>query len=234
MGRSEGTEEVIMEVKRYEDNVYLVIFPQESLWVLFDGRRIEISPSQMLKGRTCGLCGDLDHENTADIKTPRKCVMSRPRFAAYSYMIKESCEGVPSQDRPRYERELNECVKERIIPTPLERLVEKLAQRPSQLPRPLISQHLVEKKDRQVCISVQKVKTCSRISSEETEEPRPVEVRRRMVQFVCIDRPSRPAQQLEQRAKSGESLSLEFAGKPIAYSKIQYEPTRCQRQSNHL
>merc|ERR1712113_345769 len=34
IARSEGTEEVIMEVKRYEDNVYLVIFPQESLWVL--------------------------------------------------------------------------------------------------------------------------------------------------------------------------------------------------------
>merc|ERR1712062_673522 len=109
IARSEGSGEVIMEVKRYEDNVYLVIFPQESLWVLFDGKRIEISPSQMLKGRTCGLCGDLDHENTADLKTPRKCLMSKP-----------ACQGIPSQLRPQYERELNQCVKETIIPTPLE------------------------------------------------------------------------------------------------------------------
>merc|ERR1712080_292720 len=225
---------VIMVVTRYEDNVYLVNFPKESIWVLFDGKRIEISPSQMLKGRACGLCGDLDHENTADLKTPRKCMMGRPRFAAYSYMIKESCQGVPSQDRPRYERELNECVKERIIPTPLERLVEKVAQRPSQLPKPLINQHLVEKKTRQVCVSVQKVKTCSRINQEETEEPGPTVVRPRMIQFVCVDAPSILSQQLEQRVKAGEDLNMEFAGKPVAYAKIQYEPVTCQRQSNHI
>merc|ERR1712111_296983 len=215
IARSEGTEEVIMEVKRYEDNVYLVIFPQESLWVLFDGKRIEISPSQMLKGRTCGLCGDLDHENTADLKTPRKCLMSKPRLAAFSYMIAEpSCQGIPSQLRPQYERELNQCVKETIIPTPLERLVEK--------------------RDNQVCISVQKVKTCSKISQGESEEPRPESLRRQMVQFVCLVTPSRQAQQLEQRAKAGESLIMTFGGKPIAYSKIQYEPTVCRRQSNQI
>jgi len=235
IARSEGSEEVIMEVKRYEDNVYLVIFPQESLWVLFDGKRIEISPSQMLKGRTCGLCGDLDHENTADLKTPRKCLMSEPRLAAFSYMLKEpSCQGIPSQMRPQYERELNQCVRETTIPTPLERLVEKLAQRPSQLPRPLISQHIVEKRDSQVCISVQKLKTCSKISQGESEEPRPESLRRQMVQFVCLDAPSRQAQQLEQRAKAGESLIMNFAGKSIAYSKIQYEPTACRRQSNQI
>jgi len=234
IAQESSSQQVIMEVKRYEDSVYLVNFPKESLWVLFDGKRIEISPSQMLKARTCGLCGDLDHENTADLKTPRKCMMSRPRFAAYSYMIKESCQGVPSQDKPRYERELSECVKERIIPTPVERLAVKVAQRPEQLPRPLLSQHLVEKKTRQVCISVQKVKTCSKISQAETQEPIPSEVRRRMVQFVCIDRSSVEAQQYEQLAKAGEDLNMEFAGKPVAYSKIQYEPVTCQRQSNHL
>jgi len=229
-----SSERVIMEVKRYEDNVYLVNFPKESLWVLFDGKRIEISPSQMLKARTCGLCGDLDHENTADLKTPRKCMMSRPRFAAYSYMIKESCSGIPSQDVSRYERELNECVKERIIPTPVERLAERIAQSPEHLPRALFSQHIVEKKTRQVCISVQKIKTCSKISSAETQEPLPSEVVRKMIQFVCVERPSVEAQQIEQRAKAGEDLSVRFAGKPVAYAKIQYEPVTCQRQSNRL
>jgi len=221
-----------MIVERYEDNVYLVKFPQESLWVLFDGKRIEISPSQMLKARTCGLCGDLDHENTADLKTPRKCIMSEPRLAAFSYMIKDNqCQGIPSQLRPKYERELNQCVKERIIVTPLEKLVEKLS---SQLPRPLISQHLVEKSGSKVCISVQKIKTCSKISQQESEEPRPEGLIRKMVQFVCIDAPSRQARQLEQRAKAGETLTMTFAGKPIAYAKIQYEPSVCRRQSNQI
>ena len=116
----------------------------------------------------------------------------------------------------------------------LEKLVEKLAQSPSQLPRPLISQHVVEKRHARVCISVQKVKTCSKINQEESEEPKPEGLVRKMLQFVCFDAPSRQAHQLEQRAKAGESLILPFAGKPISYSKIQYEPTVCRRQSNQI
>ena len=56
---------------RYKDNVYYVYFVQEGLLILFDGENIEISPSQILKARACGLCGDLDHENTADLKVRR-------------------------------------------------------------------------------------------------------------------------------------------------------------------
>jgi hypothetical protein len=123
-------QKVVVEVRRYEDDVYLVKFAQESLWVLFNGKSIEISPPQLLKFRSCGLCGDLNGENTADIKTPQQCLMSRPRYAAYSYMIKEnSCQGIPSQDKSRYEQEVQECTKETIIPSPMENLVSKLVEK---------------------------------------------------------------------------------------------------------
>merc|ERR1712117_659121 len=109
--------------------------------------------------------------NTADLKTPRKCLMSKPRLAAFSYMIAEpSCQGIPSQLRPQYERELNQCVKETIILTPLERLVEKLSPI-SQLPRPLISQHIVEKRDNQVCISVQRSRLVPRSAKANLKSP---------------------------------------------------------------
>ena len=45
--------------------------------------------------------------------------MSHPRFAAYSYMIQESCQGIPSQDLARYQQEKTKCVKQEIIPTTL-------------------------------------------------------------------------------------------------------------------
>ncbi len=35
--------QVVFEARRYADNVILVSFPLESLWVLYDGERIEIS-----------------------------------------------------------------------------------------------------------------------------------------------------------------------------------------------
>merc|ERR1712088_822399 len=106
----------ILEIRRYQDNVYTVYLPKEGLLVLFDGERVEISASQLLKSRACGLCGDLDHENTADLKSPEMCVM-RPRFTAYSYMIQEQCQGIPSQEKTKYEKELSQCVKSKIIPT---------------------------------------------------------------------------------------------------------------------
>ena len=62
----------ILNVKRFQDNVYLVEAIQEGLWVLFDGKHIEISASALLKSRSCGLCGDLNGENTADLKTPER------------------------------------------------------------------------------------------------------------------------------------------------------------------
>merc|ERR1712072_781233 len=92
-------------------------FVQERLLILFDGENIEVSPSQFLKARACGLWGDLDHENTADLKTPQTCLTSKPKFAAYSYMLLESCSGIPSQDKTQYDVEIGQCARPEIIPT---------------------------------------------------------------------------------------------------------------------
>nr|ADD73551.1 vitellogenin 1 [Paracyclopina nana] len=227
-----------LELRRFRDNVYLASFAKESLWVLFDGERIEISPSQMLKSRACGLCGDNNGENTADLLTPRNCLMSKPRFAAYTYMIQEnSCQGVPASDKQRYEEEKSECVKEEFIPTPVDSLIRKVAAKGLKITRPLMSQHVVEKhmQSGQTCISIQKIRVCSKNNQEETQEPKPSQVARRRLQFVCIDRPSILAQQLEQKALSGESLNVQsLLGQSVAYTKLVYEPQTCQRQSNRV
>merc|ERR1711910_186295 len=109
----------ILHIQRYEGNVYSVHAVQENLMVSFDGKHAQIFGTPLLRGRSCGLCGNLDAEITADLKTPERCIMSRPRFAAYSYMIQESCEGIPSQDLALYQQEKTKCVKQEIIPTTL-------------------------------------------------------------------------------------------------------------------
>lgn len=125
--------QTIVEIKKYQDNVILVNAIQESLWVLYDGERVEVSGSYMLRSRACGLCGDLNGENTADLQTPQQCLMSRPRFAAYSYMVQESCQGIPSQDKAKYQQEKTQCIKKTYIPTPLERLSKIVAAKASQV-----------------------------------------------------------------------------------------------------
>jgi len=109
----------ILNVKRFEDNVYAVHAVQEHVMVMFCGKHVQIFGTPLLRARSCGLCGDFNAETTADLKTPERCIMSRPRFAAYSYMIQDSCQGIPSQDLAKYQQEKATCVKEEIIPTPL-------------------------------------------------------------------------------------------------------------------
>merc|ERR1719219_1104429 len=109
----------ILHIKRFEDNHYAVHAVQEHVMVIFCGKHVQIFANPLLRARSCGLCGDFNAETTADLKTPERCIMSRPRFAAYSYMIQDSCQGIPSQDLAKYQQEKTKCVKEEIIPTTL-------------------------------------------------------------------------------------------------------------------
>ena len=85
-------------------------------------------------------------------------------------------------------------------------------------------------KSGKVCISKQMVKICSKSSDLETEEPKPIKVQPRMLEYACEEASNPLVQGLEQRAKSGEVLNLELMNKPTTLSKIAYEPVLCQRQ----
>merc|ERR1712038_157559 len=84
------------------------------------------------------------------------------------------------------------------------------------------------------CISVQRVKVCSKINKLEVNEPKPVKVVKKLVQYVCVASPSITAQSLEQRAMAGEVLDMLSIGKPVTYANVEYEPVVCQRLSNHI
>merc|ERR1739844_632806 len=142
--------------------------------------------------------------------------MGKPRFAAYSYMLVESCSGIPAQDKPQYEAEISQCARPEIIPTNLEKLTAIVARR-SLVTKPLIAQHVVKKESGRTCVSVQRVM-----------------VVKKLVQYVCVASPSITAQSLEQRAMAGEVLDMLSIGKPVTYTNVEYEPVVCQRLSNHI
>jgi len=231
---------VLVEMKRYSDDVYAVVLPQENLEVLFDGHRVEIVAPQMLKSRACGLCGDLNGENTADMKTPRECVMSQPKLAAFAYMLNKeggegSCQGIPSQYRTKYERESRQCIKEREIPTPLSGLVKRV--RSGLVQKPIISVHAVEKQTGKLCISKQKINVCSgsktiQISKPYLQGSQPESAIPKAVEFVCITAPSSEARSIQQRAEAGETLSAELQQHSTVYRKTVYEPVLC-KSSTH-
>merc|ERR1719370_2190025 len=157
---------IIAIVLRYEDNVISVHVPEQGLKVLSNGSRIEVVAPQLLKSRSVGLCGDMNGEVSADLKTPGMCVMS-PRLAAITYMLNKSgsesgfercsgLSGLPSGLRQEFQRESTQCSRETIIPTPVSKLYERI----SVLNKPTGMSHIVDKQSTKLCISKQMVKTC--------------------------------------------------------------------------
>jgi len=241
--KSQNGDLVTVIIKRFVDNVYLVNIPYQSLTVLTDGVSVEVVAPQVLKSRTAGLCGDMNGEDSADLKTPRMCIM-KPKLAAISYMLNKSgssslfpaCSGIPSEVRQEFERESRICTKEHIIPTPVMKVYESI----TSLNKPIISAHVVEKQLSQVCISKQMLKVCSSQSSSTLVSgssmtgrlmSKPVSIKPKSVEFVCIERPSIMAQSLVKRALAGESLHLELDQLPIVYRKVEFEPVTCSESS---
>ena len=231
--KSSKSGDVIAEIKHYQDGVYYVYVPAQFLHVLTDGKSVEIVAPQILKARSVGLCGDLNGEEVADVQSPRKCVM-RPRFAAMSYMLNKEpasassssarCGGIPTQYLQEYKREEQECIRERIVPTPIIPIFERLRTFRS----PLVSAHKVEKQRNQICISKEKIKTCGGQSGSSPQGMSgSLTMKHKMVKYSCVSAPSSKAQSLERRAKSGETLGSELAVLSTAYTKMEAEPMHC-------
>merc|ERR1711972_894623 len=129
---SEG--ETMLVLMRHQDNVFKVHIPTQGLVVLSNGSVVEVVAPQLLKSRAVGLCGDMNGEHSADLKTPRMCVL-RPRLAALSYMLNKSgakagferCSGIPATLKEEFISETTECPREVIIPTPVSKLYEHIS-----------------------------------------------------------------------------------------------------------
>merc|ERR1711915_914445 len=75
-------------VTRYMDGVYSLYSPKYGVEVIADGERLEVkSPQFIFRNRVTGICGDLNGEWTADIKSSRQCVTPKPKTSAYSFLI---------------------------------------------------------------------------------------------------------------------------------------------------
>merc|ERR1712029_813246 len=201
----------------------------EKLTTKFEaGREIEVVAPQLLKSRTVGLCGNMNGEKSADLKTPRMCVMS-PHLAALSFILNNSgsapgferCTGIPAALKPEFLRLSTECPREVIIPTPISKLYEAI----SVLTRPTGMMRIVEKKSKQLCISKQMVKICL---------SKPLSIKQKSVEFACVPQPSVLARSLEKRALSGEVLFQEISQLPTVFRKVEFEPVACKSDMSSM
>merc|ERR1712158_142975 len=143
-----------------------------------------------------------------------------------SYMRNQGCAGIPAALLPEFKREEEQCLREVVIPTPILPLWKRI----QSLNKPVVSAHMVETQNSQICISKQKIKVCtgqSEISSEGLTSSKPLSLKTKMVEYACVSKGTSKGESLKKRAKSGESLSVELSRMPIAYSKVEAEPVVC-------
>ena len=140
-------------VTNYEDGVYAIVSKLYGISVYADKDSIEVNTYQHLfRNKACGLCGDLNDEKTADIKSAGECIMSSPKLSAYSYMIEDQCEGIPSEYEQQYLEETQKCLRKTTVPTEVSKIFNhKLS---------FYRKHLSEERNNKICISKEKVNIC--------------------------------------------------------------------------
>merc|ERR1719495_1664005 len=215
-------------VMMFQDGVVSVHVPEQGITVLSNGVLVEVVAPQLLKSRAVGLCGDMNGERSAELKTPGMCVM-RPHLAALSYLINKSgsasgferCSGIPTTLKTEFLTESAQCARETVIPTP----VSILAERISILNRPVGMTHVVEKQSTKLCISKQMVKTCL---------SKPLSIKQKSVEFSCVSHPSMLSRSLEKRALAGESLTQEIGQLPTVFRKVKFEPVACKSEMSTI
>merc|ERR1712045_477171 len=95
---------IVAKIIKSKDNV--VILKSSKIGVLFDGKRIKLEGSNLLKNKLCGLCGD--NNKLADVPSPRKCLLSTPELELASYRVSlpsNTCSPLPSHLKEQLERE---------------------------------------------------------------------------------------------------------------------------------
>merc|ERR1712117_840147 len=103
---------IVAKIIKSKDNV--VILKSSKIGVLFDGKRIKLEGSNLMKNKLCGLCGDNNNNKLADVPSPRKCLLSTPELELASYRVSlpsNTCSPLPSHLKEQLERESERCVK---------------------------------------------------------------------------------------------------------------------------
>merc|ERR1712223_628246 len=103
---------IIAKIIMSKDNV--MILKSSKISVFFDGKRVKLEGSNLLKNKLCGLCGDNNNKKIGDVPSPRQCLLSKPKLEVASYRVSlpsKQCSPLPSHLKEELERESERCVR---------------------------------------------------------------------------------------------------------------------------
>lgn len=203
--KSEQLQETVLVVKRPIRKTIVIEAPVHGLRISSDGQSFAVELSNAFRGRTCGLCGDMNGEKVAELKDPKGCVRTNAQVFAQSW----------NQQQCRQQADLSECEREEILP--VHRAEEGLwFARES---GPLDYNTAVEIRGNEVCFSVKPVAKCA-LGHQPTET---INVE---MGFHCVTR-GRAATEMISRA--GNSILEEMFDKPVDFTEWLAVPQACQQ-----
>jgi len=211
-------EDEVNKIVKYADGVFEIHAIRHGLMIRADSMSAQVATFQhRLRNLAIGLCGDMNDEKAADVKSAKQCVMSSPRLAAYSFMVQDrKCAGIPTADRERFQRENERCVKKEVVLSKVYDIFTAMHQAGKRMQTSL--QHVAQKQGQQICISKRQVKVCG-------NDAKPKEIVPREMPFFCVaaDKEGRTLQRMAQRGER-----IERAQKlPTAFTATVYEPRQC-------
>merc|ERR1712112_4406 len=211
-------EDEVNKIVKYADGVFEIHAIRHGIKIRADSMSAQVATFQhRLRNLVTGLCGDLNDEKVADVKSAKQCVMSSPRLAAYSFMVQDrKCAGIPTADRERFQRENERCVKKEVVLSKVYDIFTAMHQAVKRMQTTL--QHVAQQQGQQICISKRQVKVCGM-------EAKPREIVPREMPFFCVAA-NREGRTLQRMAQRGERI--EGAQKlPTAFTATVYEPRQC-------
>merc|ERR1712098_59720 len=217
-GQLEIFEDKYNQIFKWADGVFEIHSNKYGLKIRADSMSTQVSSfPQKLRNLVTGLCGDMNGEKTADVKSAKQCIMSSPKLAAYSFMVEDrKCAGIPSAEKEKFQREEERCVRKEFLPSKVYDIFT--LQHHAGKRRQTSLQHVTKQQGQQICISKRQVKVCG-------IEGQPKEIVPREMPFFCVslDREGRTLQKMARRGERIESAEK----RPTAYTASVYEPRQC-------
>merc|ERR1712186_58043 len=215
---------IVAKIIKSKDNV--VILSSSKVSVLFDGKRVKVLGSYLLKNKLCGLCGDNNNKKIADVPSPRQCLLSKPKLEVASYRVSlpsKPCSPLPGHVRAELERETERCTKFSNKPTSgistLSIRSESLYGYGSECRRH--HHEIVERHSgRELCFSIIPMLECG-------TSCHPVGQRVKRVGYTCMPKDDRVTQHYVNKVRAGMILD-ELVNMPEAYSVMKYMPVDCR------
>jgi len=210
-----SSEMEICKIYRSKDGVMHLMAPAYNLDLQFDGERLAVSSSQLLKNKLCGICGNFNHQSSADLAGPKKCIYSKPEVEIASYRISDPhCSPLQGSIKEKLATETKNCAKYHEIPT---EVYKTFIASVGQCSR---TEHMVLERSEEVCISRLPVLQCGAQCT-----PKPRQLVSKKVSFTCMKR-GRIAELYREKAIQGLELP-ELKNKHESFATSILVPQSC-------